>query len=95
MSKNKAAASLGKKGGLAKSPAKTAAVRENGKKGGRPNENAALRGAMARLCRAVSARMQADEPTPEERIELMEAYDAACALLVLSNTKAEPRAQRE
>jgi hypothetical protein len=36
--KNKAAASLGKKGGRAKSPAKTAAVRENGKKGGRPRK---------------------------------------------------------
>ena len=38
MSKNRAAASLGKKGGRAKSPAKTAAVRENGKKGGRPRK---------------------------------------------------------
>jgi hypothetical protein len=36
--KNRAAASLGKKGGRAKSPAKTAAVRENGKKGGRPRK---------------------------------------------------------
>ena len=36
--KNRAAASLGKKGGQAKSPAKTAAVRENGKKGGRPRK---------------------------------------------------------
>jgi hypothetical protein len=40
MSKNRAAASLGKKGGRAKSPAKTAAVRENGKKGGRPRKPA-------------------------------------------------------
>ncbi len=31
-----AAATLGRKGGLAKSEAKTRAVRENGKKGGRP-----------------------------------------------------------
>ena len=36
MSKNRAAASLGKKGGRAKSPAKTAAARANGRKGGRP-----------------------------------------------------------
>jgi hypothetical protein len=36
--KNRAAASLGKKGGRAKSPAKTAAVRENGKLGGRPRK---------------------------------------------------------
>jgi hypothetical protein len=33
---SQAAAALGRKGGSAKSPAKTAAVRENGKKGGRP-----------------------------------------------------------
>jgi len=45
------------------------------------HENAALRGRMARLCRAVSARMQADEPTPEERLELIESYDSACASL--------------
>lgn len=36
MSKNRAAASLGKKGGLAKSPAKTATAQANGRKGGRP-----------------------------------------------------------
>jgi len=36
--KNKHAASLGKKGGRAKSPAKAAAVRENGKLGGRPRK---------------------------------------------------------
>ena len=36
--KNRAAASLGKKGGRAKSLAKTAAARENGKKGGRPRK---------------------------------------------------------
>jgi len=34
--KNPNAVALGKLGGLAKSDAKTAAVRENGKKGGRP-----------------------------------------------------------
>ena len=43
--------------------------------------SAEIRGAMARLCRAVSRRMMPDEPTPEDRIELMEAYSAACALL--------------
>ena len=48
------------------------------------HENAALRGRTARLCRAVSRRMQAEDPTPEDRIELMEAYDAACALLALA-----------
>jgi hypothetical protein len=36
------AAALGKKGGRAKSPAKTAAVRENGKKGGRPKKKKEL-----------------------------------------------------
>ena len=35
---NKAAQSLGRLGGLAKSEAKTAAVRENGKLGGRPKK---------------------------------------------------------
>ena len=34
-----AAASLGKRGGQAKSPAKTAAARANGAKGGRPKKN--------------------------------------------------------
>ena len=34
----KAAAALGRKGGQAKSERKTAAVRENGKKGGRPKK---------------------------------------------------------
>ncbi len=38
MSKNRAAASLGKKGGRAKSPAKTAAAQANGQKGGRPRK---------------------------------------------------------
>ena len=37
---SKAAAALGKKGGQAKSPAKKAASRENGKKGGRPRKDA-------------------------------------------------------
>lgn len=36
MAKNPAAVVLGRKGGKAKSDRKTAAVRENGKKGGRP-----------------------------------------------------------
>lgn len=35
-----AAAALGRLGGLSRSPAKIAAVRENGKKGGRPKKNA-------------------------------------------------------
>lgn len=35
---NSAAALLGRKGGKAKSEAKTAAVRANGKKGGRPRK---------------------------------------------------------
>ena len=35
---NPAAQQLGRLGGLAKSKAKTAAVRENGKLGGRPNK---------------------------------------------------------
>jgi hypothetical protein len=35
---SKAAALLGRKGGLAKSAKKTLAVRENGKKGGRPKK---------------------------------------------------------
>jgi len=34
-----AAAALGRRGGLAKSEAKAAAVRENGKKGGRPRKS--------------------------------------------------------
>ena len=34
--KNPHAVALGRKGGQARSPAKTAAVRENAKKGGRP-----------------------------------------------------------
>ena len=35
---SQAAAALGRKGGSSKSPAKQAAVRENGKKGGRPKK---------------------------------------------------------
>lgn len=38
MQLNRAAAILGAKGGRAKSKKKTAAVRENGKKGGRPRK---------------------------------------------------------
>jgi len=38
MDKNRAAASLGKKGGQVRSPAKTAAARANGLKGGRPRK---------------------------------------------------------
>lgn len=37
--KNKAAQQLGRLGGLAKSKAKSAAVKENGKKGGRPRKS--------------------------------------------------------
>ncbi len=37
-----AAALLGRKGGAAKSPAKAAAVRENGKRGGRPRKSSEL-----------------------------------------------------
>ena len=44
-------------------------------------DNARLRGAMARLCRAVSHRMMPDEPTPEHRMELREAFDAAQKIL--------------
>ena len=47
-------------------------------------ENAALRGAIARLCRAVSRRMMPDDPTPEDRMELREAFDAASKLLANS-----------
>jgi hypothetical protein len=50
-------------------------------------ENTAIRSAISRLCRAVSRRMQADDPTPEDRLELIEAYGAACALLVLPNAE--------
>ena len=40
-----------------------------------------LRGVMARLCRAVSRRMMPDDPTPEDRMELREAFDAASSIL--------------
>jgi len=40
--KNHAAVALGRLGGLSKSSAKSAASRENGKKGGRPNKGAIL-----------------------------------------------------
>lgn len=39
-----AAMILGRKGGQAKSPRKTAAVRENAKKGGRPKKKVAIIG---------------------------------------------------
>ena len=39
----RAAAEFGRRGGAKKSPAKTAAVRANGKKGGRPKKYVALR----------------------------------------------------
>lgn len=45
------------------------------------HENAELRGAMARMCRAVSRRMMPDDPTPEDRMELREAFDAASEFL--------------
>lgn len=44
-------------------------------------ENSRLRGAMARLCLAVSRRMMPDDPTPEDRMELREAFDAASEFL--------------
>jgi len=44
-----------------------------------------LRGAMARLCRAVSRRMMPDEPTPEDRLELMEAYEQAVGIIERTN----------
>ena len=40
-----------------------------------------MRGVMARLCRAVSRRMMPDDPTPEDRMELREAFDAAFSIL--------------
>jgi len=45
------------------------------------SEKSRLRGAMARLCRAVSRRMISDVPTPEDRMELREAFDAASSVL--------------
>ena len=56
-------------------------VPATGRPDGAGGGEAAIRGAMARLCRAVSRRMMPDEPTPEDRIEMLEAYAAACALL--------------
>jgi hypothetical protein len=44
-------------------------------------EIASLRGATARLCRAVSRHMMPDEPTPEDRMELREAFDTASSIL--------------
>ena len=40
-----------------------------------------MRGGMARLCRAVSRRMMPDDPTPEDRLELRKAFDAAFSIL--------------
>tara|TARA_R110000868_G_scaffold51318_4_gene162892 strand:- start:2578 stop:2952 length:375 start_codon:yes stop_codon:yes gene_type:complete len=45
------------------------------------SERDEARGAMARLCRAVSRRMMPDEPTPEDTMELGEALDAASSIL--------------
>lgn len=45
------------------------------------HENAVLRGAMARLCCAVVCRMTPDEPTPEDRMELGEAWNQARGIL--------------
>lgn len=53
-------------------------------------ENSRLRGAMARLCRAVSRRMMPDEPTPEDRMELREAFDAASDFLLNAGSAAHP-----
>ena len=40
-----------------------------------------MRGVMARLRRSVSRRMMPDDPTPEDRMELREAFDAASSIL--------------
>jgi len=45
------------------------------------DENAALRGNLARLCRAVQCRMASEDPTPEERMELRLAWSEAVALI--------------
>jgi hypothetical protein len=45
------------------------------------HENTVLRGAMARLCRAVSCRMMPDDPAPEDRLELSEAWNQAREIL--------------
>ncbi len=46
-------------------------------------------GLLARLCRSVSRRMMPDDPTPEDRMELREAFDAASEFL--HNSKAQER----
>ena len=45
------------------------------------DETYALRGSLARLCRAVCRRMMPDKPTPDDLMELLEAYDWACDTL--------------
>jgi hypothetical protein len=55
------------------------------------HENSRLRGAMARLCRAVSLRMMPDEPTPEDRMELREAFDTASDILHNNQAGSIPR----
>ena len=58
------------------------------------HENSRLRGAMARMCRAVSRRMMPDDPTPEDRMELREAFDAASSLLENANCAGDPPTKR-
>lgn len=77
MDTKSAAALMGQKGGAAKSEAKTAAVRENGKKGGRPRKANYTRQIQLTTdqARAVLDALNGDS-TAEE------AYDLASCLLV-------------
>ena len=65
MSKNRAAASLGKKGGRAKSPAKTAAAHANGRKGGRPRKPVDAASSAPCTARPLAGH---EMPTPNSRI---------------------------
>jgi hypothetical protein len=44
-------------------------------------ENCSLRNHLTRICQAVSGRMQADEPTPEDRREMFDAWTQASDIL--------------
>lgn len=74
--KNRAAASLGKKGGkvggLSRSPAKIAAARANGAKGGRPSKDAAY---IQRLIHA--GNLMADTATEHRRLIWREAVNSS------------------